>query len=213
MRMSAGPVGPAGVSTWRLAGLVNVTLAAGTPPNHTRLDGSNPCPVTSTTVPPGDGPYDGKSESMRGGPTYVNALVAAGGNDEAEATLAKALRQDWNEALVALYGRVRVERTERQIGAAEAWLKARPNDPALLLALGRIMLANRDWAKAREYLEASLKHRRDAETYAELGRLCLAMGERPRAAELLSQAVTLGGQLPELPLPDANANDANAVRS
>jgi len=144
---------------------------------------------------------------------YVNALVAAGANDEAEATLAKALRQEWNEALVALYGRVRVERTERQISAAEAWLKARPNDPTLLLALGRIMLANRDWAKAREYLEASLKQRRDAETYAELGRLCLAMGERPRATELLSQAVALGGQLPELPLPDATPNDASAARS
>ena len=95
---------------------------------------------------------------------------------------------------------------------AEGWLKTRPNDPTLLLALGRIALANRDWASAREYFEASLKQRRSAEVYGELGRLCLAMGERPRAAELLAQSIDMSGELPVLPLPQA-APDTTAVRS
>jgi HemY protein len=83
----------------------------------------------------------------------------------------------------------------------------------LLLALGRISLAGRNWTKAREYFEASLKQRRSAEVYGELGRLCLAMGERPRATELLAQALDMGGQLPALPLPETPTGDANAARS
>jgi len=161
--------------------------------------------------------WNGLDKDLRADPrvvaAYANALIAAGANDEAESTLSKALRQQWNERLIALYGRVRVERTDRQIGAAEGWLKTRPNDAALLLALGRITLVNRDWAKAREYFEASLKQQRSPETYAELGRLCLAMGERARATELLAQAIDMGGQLPKLPLPETAQTDANAARS
>ncbi len=143
---------------------------------------------------------------------YVRALEKANAGDDAEATLSRALKQDWNDELVALYGRLRIERADRQLGTAEGWLKTRPNDATLLLALGRIALANRDWAKAREYFEASLKQRRSAEVYGELGRLCLAIGERPRAAELLAQSLDMSGQLPRLPLPPT-APDTNAVRS
>ena len=82
---------------------------------------------------------------------------------------------------------------DRRRATAESWLKTRPNDATLLLALGRIAPASRDWVNAREYFEASLKQRRSAEMYAELGRLCLAMGERPRAAELLAQSLELSG--------------------
>ena len=131
---------------------------------------------------------------------YARALSNVGANAEAEATLAKALSREWNEELVALYGRI-VDRAERQLATAEGWLKSRPNDAALLLALGRLAAANRDWGKAREYFEASLKERRSAEVYGELGRLCLALGERPRGAELLAQGLEMSGQLPALPMP------------
>jgi len=143
----------------------------------------------------------------------ANALVVAGSNAEAESVLSKALKQSWNDDLVSLYGRVRVEPADRQIATAEGWLKSRPNDATLLLALGRISLAGRNWAKAREYLEASLKQRRSADVYGELGRLCLAMGERSRATELLAQALDMSGRLPVLPLPETPVGDANAARS
>jgi len=143
---------------------------------------------------------------------YVRALLKVKAGDEAEATLSKALKQEWNDDLVALYGRLPMEGADRWRATAEGWLKTRPNDATLLLTLGRVAAASRDWANAREYFEASLKQRRSAEVYGELGRLCLAMGERPRAAELLAQSIELTGELPELPLPQS-ASDANAVRS
>lgn len=142
---------------------------------------------------------------------YAHALEKANADDDAEAVVSKALKQNWNEELVALYGRLRIEGSDRQLATAEAWLKSNPNDATLLLALGRIALANRNWAKAREYFEASLKQRRGAEVYGELGRLCLAIGERPRAAELLAQSLDMSGQLPSLPLPQAG--DATVARS
>ena len=88
---------------------------------------------------------------------------------------------------------------------AEGWLKERPNDADLLLALGRISLQLRAWAQAREYLEASLRLRRSADAQAELGRLCAAMGDGERGAELLVQAQ---GSLPDLPLPEPQPRGA-----
>ncbi|HTK99302.1 MAG TPA: heme biosynthesis HemY N-terminal domain-containing protein [Pseudomonadales bacterium] len=143
---------------------------------------------------------------------YVRALEKASAGEEAEATLSKSLKQDWNDELVALYGRLRVDGADRRRATAESWLETRPNDATLLLALGRIALEGHDWSSAREYFEASLKQRRSAEIYGELGRLCLAMGERTRAAELLAQSLDMAGQLPQLPLPQATP-DATAARS
>jgi HemY protein len=141
---------------------------------------------------------------------YVTALEKVGAGGDAEVTLSKALKQEWNDELVALYGRLALNGVDQRRAIAEGWLKTRPNDATLLLALGRIALANRDWASAREYFEASLKQRRSPEVYGELGRLCLAMGERPRAAELLAQSIDMSGELPTLPLPQG---DATAARS
>ncbi len=143
----------------------------------------------------------------------ARALAAAGADEEAESVLNKALKHAWDDDLVAFYGCLHMDPSERQLATAEGWLKTRPSDATLLLALGRIALRRRDWAKAREYLEASLKQNGSSEIYGELGRLCLAMGESARAAELLAQAIELGGQLPKLPLPDTTAGDVNAARS
>ena len=128
----------------------------------------------------------------------AKALLAGQAGDEAEIVLRTALVQAWNEELVSLYGRVQGADTGRQLVVAESWLKERPNDPQLLLALGRISLMNGEWAKAREYFETSLRLHRSGEIYAELGRLCIALGEQERGGEYLAQAVA---GLPDLPLP------------
>ena len=95
--------------------------------------------------------------------------------------------------------------------AAEGWLKERPNDPRLLLTLGRISLMNEAWSKAREYFETSLRLARSREVYGELGRLCVALGESERGGEYLARATV---DLPSLPLPVGPpvtvSNQANA---
>ena len=130
---------------------------------------------------------------------YARMQLASGNQAQAEAAVRTALEQIWDEALVELYGRIVSSDVARQLVVAEGWLKARPNDPGLLLCLGRICLMNQQWAKAREYLEVSLRLMQNPAVYGELGRLCSALGDVSRGSEYLSQALA---ELPELPLPE-----------
>ena len=79
------------------------------------------------------------------------------------------------------------------VGALRA-LRHASGDPheAPLNALGRRLLR-------------SLRLRRSADAQAELGRLCAAMGDGERGAELLVQAQ---GSLPDLPLPEPQPRGA-----
>jgi HemY protein len=119
----------------------------------------------------------------------VEALVRNGDAAAAEARLRTAISEAWCAELVARYGRLRSAQVDRQLAAAEGWLKGHPSDPALLLALGRLASMNSDQAKAREYFEASLNLERGAEINGELGRLYVATGDSARGADLLVQAI------------------------
>ena len=100
-----------------------------------------------------------------------------------------------------LYGQVRGRDPGKQLQAAEGWLKEHPNDPGLLLTLGRLCLINKLWGKAREYLEASLSFQRSAETCAELGRLLAQLGEVERSNQLFQEGlVLLDRRTPGLPV-------------
>ncbi len=131
--------------------------------------------------------------------TYARRLVAAGRGNDAEAAVRGALEHAWRSELVIQYGEIVSGDVARQLIVAEGWLKSRPNDSGLLLTLGRICLMNEQWAKAREYMEASLRLRHSPEVYGELGRLCVAMGDVDRGSQYLKQSVT---GLPDLPLPE-----------
>ena len=132
---------------------------------------------------------------------YADALARVGATAEAETVLSTVISRAWNPDLVTQYGRLPGIAGDQRRRTAEAWLKTRPNDPTLLLALGRIALAEQQLPVAREYLEASLKQQRSADVYGELGRLCLALGERTRATELLAQSLELSGRFAALPTP------------
>jgi len=135
---------------------------------------------------------------------YARRLLAEGSLEEAEAVVRATLEHTWEEALVELYGRIASNDVARQLVVAEGWLKARPNDPGLLLCLGRVCLMNQQWAKAREYFEVSLRLLRTHAVYGELGRLCVALGDVSRGSEYLSQALA---ELPELPQPEKRSDN------
>jgi len=88
---------------------------------------------------------------------------------------------------VEIYGQVAVadadggELTAR-IARAEGWLKQRPRDAGLLLALGRLCLQQKLWGKAQNYLEASLSVEESRDAHLELARL-LDQLERPGEAD------------------------------
>lgn len=125
-------------------------------------------------------------------------LVDAGEAAAAERAVRKALERNWHTGLVELYGLIPSADLPRRMAVAEGWLGDRPDDAALLLALGRIAMMAGAWSKAREYLEASLRLESSTAVYGELGRLLTHLGEFIRGNEYLAKACA---ELPALPLP------------
>ena len=86
----------------------------------------------------------------------AEALLALDAHDEAAHVIETQLEREWDDALIALYGRCQGANLAERIARAEHWLLKRAGDAALLLALGRLCVAWRLWGKAQSYLEASL---------------------------------------------------------
>lgn len=117
---------------------------------------------------------------------------------DAEEVLREALEHNWDDALITRYGLIEADAKKRLV-VARGWLKNRPSDVTLHVALGRICLAAHQFGEAREYFEAALRLQPSSEIYAELGRLCIALGDERRGADYLLQSV---GGLPDLPQPE-----------
>lgn len=129
---------------------------------------------------------------------WVDHLMHAGRGNDAEHAARLALEQVWDAALVQRYGCIQGADAERQLLVAQDWARARPGDVDLALAQGRLSLQARQFQKAREYFDAALRLEPREDIYAELGRLCIALGDERRGADYLLKAT---GDLPDLPLP------------
>lgn len=144
---------------------------------------------------------------------YVKQLIVANDQVNAENLLRKQISQHWDEELVNFYGRVIGKDPHRQLLFAKDWLQDRPGNAVLLLTLGRLSLANKQWPEARDYFLASLQFRKTAETCGELARLLYALGESDKAANYYQQALAESeNALPDLPLPPPAAATSPNLR-
>jgi len=140
---------------------------------------------------------------------YVGNLLRLGEQDAAEDALLYALKQEWSVALVRQYGYVHSVNATRQLARAESWLTGHPNEPQLLLCLGRLAAREKLWGKARDYFESSYRLERSPEICAELGRLLMALGQPQVAAAYFSEGLLSreGTTLPTLPMPEKAVPD------
>jgi HemY protein len=88
--------------------------------------------------------------------TAARFHLALGGTSNAQEILERALENEWNAGLIALYGEAAGTDALPQIERAEKWLRTHARDPALLLALGKLCMRQALWGKAQSYIEASL---------------------------------------------------------
>ena len=121
----------------------------------------------------------------------IRALIKCGETDLVEKEIHKALKAQWNETLILLYGELETTDAAAHLRRAESWLKNRPEDPVLLLTAGRVCLRNQLWGKARSYLESSLAIRPIPAAYNELGQLMLKTGEPDAATAAFQQGLSL----------------------
>lgn len=132
-------------------------------------------------------------EAERHNPLLVGKVVArltdADEADLASTLLAEALADDEQATpelareLAQLADMLSETRRLELMKAGEGWLKQRPRDHMLLLALGRLARCQQLWGKAQNYLEASLSIQPTLIAHAELVRLFQATGKEEQAAQ------------------------------
>lgn len=119
--------------------------------------------------------------------------TTAGRASLAREIIEKALAQEWNPALVDLYGLAPAEDVRVRIEKAERWLLDHPGDARLLLALGRLCVRGELWGKAQNYLEASLSFEPGREKHLELARLFERLGKPADAGRHFRMAAESAG--------------------
>ena len=127
--------------------------------------------------------------------SYSDYLQSRGDGELAEKLLHNTLNNHWDDRLIRRYGLLVGGDLNTQLVIAEAWLRERPNNPALLLALGRLAQRAELWGKARDYLEAALSLSREPEVFAELARLMSQLGEVDKSAAYYQQGLLQSAQL------------------
>ena len=131
---------------------------------------------------------------------YADAVLGnAPGSEHLEKRLRLALRGKWDPRYVDRYGRLQMEDPERPFNIAEGWLREHPEDPDLLLAVGRLAVRSRLWGRARSYLEACVARKPSAEASYLLADLLEHMGERDAARRAYRRAAEQAAGLQPLP--------------
>jgi HemY protein len=131
---------------------------------------------------------------------YARGAMKCRDHEAAEKVLRDFLDDEWNDALASAYGELELPEPLEPLGVAEKWLRARREDPVLLVSCARLSIRAELYGKARSYLETSLAIRRHPETYQILAELFELLGEKERAAQVLREGLALAiGHRAEMP--------------
>lgn len=140
---------------------------------------------------------------------YARHLIQQRQMNDADALLRGALAEAWDDRLVELYGLVHSDRAGEQLETAEDWLEAQPENPVLLLTVGRLSVLNGMDQKGVGYLEKCVALNGPAEAYRELGAVLERLGEKDRALACYRRGTEMhaeqSGLLPA-PRPSANVS-------
>jgi HemY protein len=140
--------------------------------------------------------WDSLPKKMRTLPAVVNAYVKQmialpDKQNDLESILNTTLKKNWDTESVKLYGLVHASDPIKQLSKAEKWKQTYPNQPELLLTLGRLSMRCQLWGKARSYFETSLKLAPQAEIYVEYGKLLESLGDPHAALRNYRDGITL----------------------
>lgn len=122
---------------------------------------------------------------------FATALADAGAADDARRIAEQGLDAGFGEALVAVYARVGGLPLRTRLERLEGWRQRYGDEPALLLALGRVCAAERLWGKAEDYLKLALRGRPSVAVHAALGELYEAIDRPEEAAVQFRDAARL----------------------
>jgi HemY protein len=122
---------------------------------------------------------------------YLRSLVAHGAGEEAARLIEARQAEHWDPALAELYARIDALSLERRLRLAEAWLAAHPEQPRLLLALGRLCRLASLWGKGEDYLRRAIAAGAGSDAWIELAELHLGQDDREGAIACFRNAIAL----------------------
>ncbi|MBD3826987.1 heme biosynthesis HemY N-terminal domain-containing protein [Stenotrophomonas sp.] len=120
---------------------------------------------------------------------YALRAVALDWDEPALLTLEQALDTRWDESLVTLYGQMPVDKLATRQANLQRWLTSHPASPALLLALGRIAVRQRQHAAAEDYLHRAIAAGAGPAAWEALGEVFHERGDAPLAAQCFANAL------------------------
>ncbi len=131
---------------------------------------------------------------------FAKKLISEGEHIEAEHLIRSGVRQHWSDELVYLYGLLYTNNPYDELSVAEKWYKKEPNNPTLLLTLGRLSSRSALWGKASSYLESSVENGGGPESYHALAQVLEHIDEPEMAASMYRKGLEIasGKGLPEL---------------
>lgn len=132
---------------------------------------------------------------------YAERAATLRWDDAATHSLEQAIDARWDEALVALYGRLPIGKLDSRRASAQRWLQARPASPALLVTLAQLARQQGQWPQAQEFLHRALAQGASAEAWEELGHGFAAAGQEELARRSYANALNAkrGEAASELP--------------
>ena len=119
---------------------------------------------------------------------YAKRAAALKLGDEVARELEGVLERAWSEPLVAEYARLSGDAAPK-LRWLEKMSAAKPDSPALLVALGRLCRELSLWGKAEDALQRALALGAGAGAYEELGHLHAAQGQHERATRAYASAL------------------------
>ncbi|MGA2654721.1 MAG: heme biosynthesis HemY N-terminal domain-containing protein [Gammaproteobacteria bacterium] len=125
---------------------------------------------------------------------YIPHLISHGEHDEAENLLRQSIKQHYDSRLARLYGLISPTDKDKQLKTAQQWLKTHPEDPLLLMTVGRLLYQHEIWGQAKEFLLKSLTIAPNPETYLLLGDLFAKMQSTIQSQEYYQQGLQLACQ-------------------
>ncbi len=151
---------------------------------------------------------------------YTQALVDNGDHGAAEKAIRGALKNEWSDELIDIYGQLQSEKPAKLLRQAEGWLLARPENAHLNLAAGRLAKQAKSYDLAKEYLQAAITQEQLPAAYSVLGEVYEANSESGKALQLYrvgmqalsgSETVALTAPLkPELIVATEDKQEANS---
>ncbi len=126
---------------------------------------------------------------------YVKALIQLHAGKKAEVALKDAIDRQWDDQLVLLFGLMVTDQPSKRLEYAQKWLKIHPNNPSLLLTLGRLSLQVSDSTKAKHFFENSIQLHESREACIELAKLLVKMGDISNSNRYFQQAERINSHL------------------